>query len=212
MKSLQNNKGVRVYNWKDKRNVFMISTVSEHGGFLVPSGKLSRNGKEVQKPECVLAYNKAKKGVDVSDQMTSYHTALRRSLKWYRKLAFKIITGISVVNAFVLYNKYFTEKPMQIRQFRDSLVLSLTGIAEKDVRPGRAPSTIRGTSFAHVLSEGDKENKKRKRCRGCYEKISVNKNYKIAWNKARRVVTFCAQCEGKPHLCVTCLAEKLETA
>ena len=60
---------------------------------------------------------------------------------------------------------------MQIRQIRDSLVLSVTGIAEKDVRPGRTPSTIRGTSFAHVLSEGDKENKQRKRCRGCYEKI-----------------------------------------
>ena len=70
--------------------MFMISTVPEDGGFFVLSGKLNRNGEEVQKPEFVLAYNKAKKGVDVSDQMISYHTA------------FEIITGISVVNAFVL--------------------------------------------------------------------------------------------------------------
>ena len=86
--------------------------------------KLSRKGEELQKPEFVLAYNKAKKGVDVSDQMTSYHTALSRSLKWYRKLAFEIITGISVVNAFVLYNKYFTECfscNMLCRETRNSL-------------------------------------------------------------------------------------------
>ena len=92
MKCLQNNKGVKVFNWKDKRNVFMISTVPEHGGFLVPSGKLSK--KYLQKPECVLTYNKAKKGVDIFNQMTSYHTALLRSLKCYRKLTFEIIKQI----------------------------------------------------------------------------------------------------------------------
>ena len=45
MKCLQNNKGVKVYNWKDKRNVLMISTVPEHGGFLLPSGKRRRSTK-----------------------------------------------------------------------------------------------------------------------------------------------------------------------
>ena len=48
----------------------------------------------------------------------------------------------------------------------------------------------------------------RKRCRGCYEKISLSEGCKVARNKARRVNTFCNECEGKPHLCITCFAEK----
>ncbi|KAG8238163.1 hypothetical protein J437_LFUL017999 [Ladona fulva] len=35
----------------------------------------------VMKPKSVLAYNKAKKGVDDSDQMSSYYTCIRRTLK-----------------------------------------------------------------------------------------------------------------------------------
>jgi hypothetical protein len=81
MKCLENCSGVKHYKWKDKRNKFILSTVPEHDGSLVLSGKTNRNGEEVQKPQCVLDYNNAKKGVDVSDQMTSYYTGLRRSLK-----------------------------------------------------------------------------------------------------------------------------------
>ncbi|KAF2353273.1 PiggyBac transposable element-derived protein [Trinorchestia longiramus] len=123
MKCQENYSGIKLYNWRDKRNVFMISTVPEHDGSLVPSGKTNRNGEELKKPQCVLDYNNAKKGVDVSDQMTSYHTALRRSLKWHRKVAIEIMTGMSIVNAHVLYNKYFADAPMSIRHFHESLAL-----------------------------------------------------------------------------------------
>ena len=51
------------------------------------------------KPQSVLDYNKAKMGVDKSDKMTSYNTALRRSTKWYRKLAIELLTGTAVVNS-----------------------------------------------------------------------------------------------------------------
>jgi len=47
-------------------------------------GKHNRKGYEVFKPKCIIDYNKAKKGVDYSDQMSSYHTSVRKSLKWYR--------------------------------------------------------------------------------------------------------------------------------
>ena len=92
----------------------MISTVPVHSATLVPSGKSNRNGEEILKPDCVLAYSNAKKGVDVSDQINSYHTSLRRSLKCYRTVAFEIITGLSVVNAHKRYNKYFAATPMHI--------------------------------------------------------------------------------------------------
>lgn len=209
MKCQENIHGVKLYNWKDKRNVHMISTVPEHGDALMPCGKTNREGEEILKPECVLAYNKAKKGVDISDQLTSYYTPLRKSKKWYRKLAIELIAGTSVVNACVLYNKYFSDKPMNLRHFRDSLVLSLTGSATEILKPGRAASTVAGKRSQHSLEElaGPKKNT-RKRCRGCYEKLSLNEGFQIARNKARRVSTFCEQCDGKPHLCIPCFAEK----
>ena len=86
--------------------MFMISTDPEHSTTLVLSGKSNRNDEEILMPDCFLAYKNDKTGADVSDQMSSYYSSLRRSLKWYRKVTFEVITGISVVNAHVLYNKY----------------------------------------------------------------------------------------------------------
>ena len=103
--------------------------------------------------------------MDVSNQMSSYHSSLRQSLKWYRKVAFEIITEMSFVNAHILYNRYFATTPMHTRQFRDSLVLS-PGVPDNNIRPGKAATVFHGKSVIYLLTEGDKINKKRKRCRG----------------------------------------------
>ena len=99
MISQQNAKGVKIFYWKDKRNVLTLSTIPEHSGELVPSGKRTRTNVDILKPNSVLDYNAAKKDVDMSDQLTSYSSALRRSSKWYRKVAIELLTGTSVVNA-----------------------------------------------------------------------------------------------------------------
>ena len=39
--------------------------------------------------------------------MSSYYTALKKNNKWYKKINFEIITGCTVVNAWILFNKYF---------------------------------------------------------------------------------------------------------
>lgn len=74
----------RVIKWMDKRPVLMISSDPSHDSLLIRTDKRNRNGEDILKPKCVLDYNRAKKGVDFSDQMSSYHTVLRRSVKWYR--------------------------------------------------------------------------------------------------------------------------------
>lgn len=55
------------------------------------------------KPAIVLDYNKAKGAVDLADQMAAYQTPLRKSLKWYKKIAFDLILNVDLVNALVLY-------------------------------------------------------------------------------------------------------------
>ena len=56
------------------------------------AGKKARSGEEILKPSSVIEYNKAKKGVDMSDQMSMYHTAMKKK-KWYQKLAIELITN-----------------------------------------------------------------------------------------------------------------------
>ncbi len=209
MKCQENEKGVKFFNWKDKRNVLTIYTVPEHSDVLVPSCKKARNREIILKPESVLSYNQAKKGVYVSDQLTSYYSPMRKTKKWYRKLAIELITGTSVINASVLYNKYYAKNPTKLRHFRESLVFSLTKQQSEKLKPGRACSTISGKRTHHSLSEKNGQKQKtRKRCRGCYEKISLKEGFKIARNLSRRVSTFCAQCDGNPHLCIPCFTEQ----
>jgi hypothetical protein len=74
-----NSKGVKICHWKDKRDVFTLSTCPEHDVQLLPTGKKNRMGEEVMKPACITDYNAAKIGVDKSDQMTFYNSVLRRA-------------------------------------------------------------------------------------------------------------------------------------
>lgn len=93
---------------------------------LVETGNQKR-GNEVLKPPAIIAYNKAKKGVDLSDQMSSYYTCLRKSIKWYKKVIFEIILGTCVVNALVIYNSHGLgrTKPLGMLAFREKLIEGL---------------------------------------------------------------------------------------
>jgi len=61
------------------------------------------------KPTVVLDYNKNKTGVDKSDQMLSYYTFSRKTVKWWKKLFFHLFE-LAVVNAHILYKKSRKEK------------------------------------------------------------------------------------------------------
>ena len=88
----------------------MLSSVPEHSGELKNTGKKTRSGIEIKKPEPLIDYNLAKKEIEMSDQISSYHTCLRKTKKWYRKLAIEFLTGTSLVNAWVWVNKVGDKK------------------------------------------------------------------------------------------------------
>ncbi|KAJ8911175.1 hypothetical protein NQ315_011176 [Exocentrus adspersus] len=89
MYSQQYDKGIRVYKWLDRRPVLMISSVPSHKAELKATGKKRKDEDIIKKPIAVIEYNKAKKGVDISDQMSSYYTSIRKSIKWYKKVFLK---------------------------------------------------------------------------------------------------------------------------
>lgn len=72
--------------------------------------EISKRGQTTKKPDMVIKYNQGKSFIDRSDQMTSYSTPLRRSLKWYRKVAFDILLGTSLTNALSLFCKVNNKK------------------------------------------------------------------------------------------------------
>lgn len=86
--------------WRDKRDVLMISTI--HDDSLVP---VQRRGESVpvQKPMCVVDYNNHMGGVDQSDQLISYYPFQRKTMKWYKKLFFRLFY-IFLVNSQIILN------------------------------------------------------------------------------------------------------------
>lgn len=97
--------GVKVIKWVDKRAVLMISSCKNHDAKLITKTR-SRGGRKehIRKPECTYFYNDSKKGIDYSDQMSSYYSTLKRGQKWFRKLMMELILGKAVVHAWVVYN------------------------------------------------------------------------------------------------------------
>jgi hypothetical protein len=64
----------------------------------------NQNGKISRKPNIVADYNLGMSGVDRGDQMVSYYSCLRKTLRWHKKLALHIF-DVYVQNAHRLFRK-----------------------------------------------------------------------------------------------------------
>ncbi len=111
---------------------------------------------EVKKPEMILSYNAIKQGIDISDQMASYFTPLRKSIRWYHKIAFEYLLTTAIVNALVIFRKHNQNK-VQIAEFRKSIIESLCDMDNQSLTTPRAAGG-RSTSTRH-------------RCVGCYSEM-----------------------------------------
>lgn len=193
----QQNDRVKIIKWVDKRSVLMLTTDPLHTTDLVPTGKRSRKGDLISIPSCVQDYNKAKKGVDFSDQMSSYHTILRRGLKWYRKVMFELFFGTCTVNAWIIYN-HISNTKVSITEFRISLAKQLAKVSTKTSEPTRKRSIH---TFIKPTGSG---RKKRKMCQGCYQNLRLTSNSREANKKVSKVTSYCSSCPGMPGMCLTC--------
>lgn len=190
--SLQSDTKCIVSKWKDKRDVLFLTTKDVPEMVEVP-----HNRGPVQKPSTILEYNKAKAYIDLSDQLASYATSLRKGVKWYRKVAIELITNTTVVNAFEIYkilngpNKHFG-----ITEFREKLALSLLF--------GDNLQGIPRTSNSRKHELRDTEDKKRKRCSTCYTTITERFGAATARKQAKQVITHCVGCPDIQNMCVSC--------
>lgn len=194
---------IYVSKWRDKREVLAITTA--YVPHLIETE--NRYGKKTTKPQEVMEYNNHMSGIDRSDQMISYYSCPKKTVRWYKKVIFHFL-DIALWNAFYIY-KYKLEKKPSFATFRESVIRELLGIAGKtDGREfvaavpakTRKRASRRGDQSNHILEAIPiPENSKRKgkfykRCRQC---STEKKRKESAWQ--------CNRCVGNPSLCVgTC--------
>ena len=117
------NKGpLMAMKFLDRKPVTLLSTV--HSSKEVPTGKLDRQtGEALTHPEVVQEYNKYMGGVDRADQMMSYVTFRGRTLKWWKRLFFHLIS-LSLMNAYILHKEH-VNKQMKHRVYRREVAASM---------------------------------------------------------------------------------------
>lgn len=179
----ESNTGVVVLKWKDRRDVLMLSTIPTD----------NRNKVQGGKPEIIVQYNNYKAYIDLSDQMKSYSTALRR-IKWFRKLAVELITGSALVNSYVLYTN-ITGKKISITQFKEEVTLKLLHIEETSVN-------IEPTPECALQNMGSA----RRRCVVCYVKLKNERGRKYATSRCKKSAYKCIKCNS--CFCVECFFVK----
>lgn len=203
---------VYVTKWKDQRDVLSISTA--HHPELV--NVENRYGVEKIKPQDVAEYNQYMSGVDRLDQMISYYSTPRKTIRWYKKVLFHLI-DVTIWNAYYLYKLYHPKTSFLV--FRDSLIMSLIQLPE-NIYEGQqlielAPSLGRSRIPKPEALESELDSSLVPLNDHVKEKIPIpasskRKYYylrcKICNESGIRKETShrCKDCPGKPPLCLLC--------
>lgn len=194
MTKLQSESKIIVGKWKDKRDVLFLTTKS------VPelTNITNKRGKVVTKPSTVIDYNSAKGFIDISDQLASYNSPVRKSIKWYRKVAMELITNTTVVNAFIAFTK-LENKRIDITKFREEIVLGLEEIANAN---RQLPNVVQDVAHKIVTIN------KRSRCVLCYENFVKRYGRGHAVKYTKQIKTACQGCDVNVNICTECFFEK----
>ncbi|KAJ8943230.1 hypothetical protein NQ314_009803 [Rhamnusium bicolor] len=134
--------------------------------------------------------------------MAAYSSPLRKTAKWYRKLAIELILNTSMVNAYVLYTEVAGNKN-KIVEFRKKIIQYLCSKTEEARQVQTNENQVRKRRHELTLVEGAKHTV-RKYCKQCYTNISEQGERKNAKNKTKKVNTMCKDCEGQPFFCLDC--------
>lgn len=156
----------------------------------------NRNGKISKKPNIVRDYNLGMGGVDRADQMMSYYSALRKTVRWYKKLGAHFIE-VFIQNAYWMHQTKNNGKKTDLLSFRETIVKYLAGDptqtgSNPTANCKRMKTEINPQNLHYLDPIPPTKNKKfpTKQCAEC--------------SKVKRKETryFCPVCPNHPALCV----------
>jgi len=100
------------------------------------------------KPSAMLDYNKYKTGVDRSDQMLSYYSFERKTIKWWKKLFFRLV-DLVVVNSHILHKKT-SKKKMSLEIFYEKVAEGLLASAGTEMQVQGQTSSPAGRDHFYI--------------------------------------------------------------
>lgn len=185
----QSNNNVVILKWRDKRDILLITT--KHSDQII---EIQKRDTIIKKPLVVEDYNTGKSYIDRSDQMSSYSSPLKKTIKWYKKVAFDILLSTATVNALSLFKSVTNNKSITITTFKEEIIKQLL------YKPN-VPQPI-SPGLKHLLVT----TQKKRMCKPCYAQKSENLGRLEAQNKTRKVFTHCEGC--KQQMCRDCFIKK----
>lgn len=204
--AMENEKGILVFKWKDKREVLALST-KHKVGFVTVTSKRNKN-KCSLKPIAIADYNKHKCSIDLSDQMGSYCNPSRRSIRWFQKLAVELILNTSVINAFLVYtaHKRVKSKRYTITKFREQLSIQLLGLYQESTNVAENREAVEHKFGKNPIA--DHRNRIiRRKCIHCYQLLRLQGKTSVEAKKlTKKTNTVCLLCPTKPSVCAECFA------
>ena len=182
----------------EKRKVPVIMLSTEASAEMITVQSSNSHIPPTTKPAVVSSYNHHMNGVDVADQLGVYYSFQRKTVKWWRKLAFWLL-DVTVVNSYIVYRQIVTT-PVTHLNYRRSLVESLAGrvIATAppcplDGRPRKrshpdTPDPERLNRQLHLLARWDRQ----RDCIVC--------SHQSAGERRRTYYYYCKTCKDNPTL------------
>lgn len=188
--------GITAVHWKDKRDVYCLSSL--HGSEIDALPSNSGDAGVKLKPRLVCDYNTHMGGVDLHDQLQVYYSIGRKGMKWWKRVFWRLCE-IAVLNSYLLHNVvHGKSRKMTQKAFRLKLAYSLTeDLVTQRANPtdnavvpgpGRRPSSLIPRLLGkHFLSNSHV----RKRCRVC----AKQKNSQTGNSRDTRTVMRCEKCD-----------------
>lgn len=195
--------GIVVLKWRDVRDVRILST--KHAPIMTSSSDFTHRGcPPKQKSLAIMAYNNGKTGIDRSDQMVSYATTIRKSIKWYRKLALHLLLGTTIVNAHIVYQRA-TNKKIEIRKFWKLLITEW--FSSENTMPDNNRNKTKQVSHHLEICKNQQDKPIRRMCALCYQKKKQTVERQEARKNVKKTTTHCSNCPKSPQMCLECFNE-----
>ena len=176
----------------------MLSTC--HNPAMVETGKSNREGNQVMKPTMASSYNTHMGGVDRIDQQLHSIQSLRKSNKWYKKLALRLVMQVTL-NAHKVYQIHSgTDNMMYLQFLHDTIVLLLAVTPDIPIQVVDNDDTLQRLSERHFPSvrqqaQGTTSARPHKKCCVC-----TARGIKTAEGEPVKTVYICNYCPSKPGL------------